>query len=133
MQIQVRINEEGALRNQRYAFTDRFTLVTELLQNARRAGATRIDITHDAAAKSLCLVDDGHGIGDFQKLLTFNESGWDEATTDQERPFGIGFSKCLYAATRCIVTSGRQRVDFKTEAALAKGSMPFRVERDSLI
>ncbi len=120
MQIQVRINEEGALRNQRYAFTDRFTLVTELLQNARRAGATRIDITHDAAAKRLCVRDDGHGIGDFQKLLTFNESGWDESTTDLERPFGIGFSKCLYAASRCIVASGRQRVDFETEAALAK-------------
>jgi hypothetical protein len=43
MQIQVRINEEGALRNQRYAFTDRFTLVSELLQNARRAGAMRIE------------------------------------------------------------------------------------------
>ena len=35
MQIQVRINEKGALRNQRYAFTDRFTLVTELLQICR--------------------------------------------------------------------------------------------------
>ena len=120
MHIQVRINEEGALRNQRYAFTDRYTLVTELLQNARRAGATRIDITHDASAQRLCVADDGHGIADFQKLLTFNESGWDEATSDQERPFGIGFSKCLYAASRCIVTSGRQRVDFATEAALAK-------------
>ena len=50
MQIQVRINEEGALRNQRFAFTDRFTLVSELLQNARRAGATSIAIDHDAEA-----------------------------------------------------------------------------------
>lgn len=39
MKIQVRINEEGALRNQRHAFSNRFTLVSELLQNARRAGA----------------------------------------------------------------------------------------------
>ena len=31
MQIQIRINEEGVLRNQRYAFSDRFTLVSELL------------------------------------------------------------------------------------------------------
>ncbi|MEO8155402.1 MAG: ATP-binding protein [Rhizobacter sp.] len=120
MHIQVRINEEGALRNQRYAFTDRFTLVTELLQNARRAGATRIHITHDVLTQRLRVTDDGHGIADFQKLLTFNESGWDEATTDQERPFGIGFSKCLYAASRCIVASGDQCVDFETEAALAK-------------
>ena len=49
MQIQVRINEEGALRNQRYAFTNRFTLVSELLQNARRAGAACIEIHYDAA------------------------------------------------------------------------------------
>ena len=103
MQIQVRINEEGALRNQRFAFTDRFTLVSELLQNARRAGATSIAINHDAEARTLTVSDNGRGIDDFQKLLTFNESGWDETTCDAENPFGVGFSKCLYAASRCIV------------------------------
>ena len=135
MQIQVRINEEGALRNQRYAFTDRFTLVTELLQNARRAGAKRIDITHDATARWLRVADDGHGIDDFQKLLTFNESGWDDATSDQERPFGIGFSKCLYAASRCIVVSHDQRVDFDNEAALARAPIDvvMRAEADAFV
>jgi hypothetical protein len=120
MQIQVRINEEGALRNQRYAFTDRFTLVSELLQNARRAGATRIEVDYDATAQLLRVQDDGGGLEDFQKLLSFNETGWDESTQVEERPFGVGFSKCLYAATRCVVASGRQRVDFETEAALSK-------------
>ncbi len=120
MQIQVRINEEGALRNQRYAFTDRFTLVSELLQNARRAGATRIEIHYDATVQVLQVLDDGCGLDDFQKLLSFHESGWDAATSIEERPFGVGFSKCLYAATRCIVQSGRQRVDIDTAAALAK-------------
>lgn len=125
MQIQVRINEEGALRNQRYAFSDKFTLVSELLQNARRAGATRVEIDHDAATKTLRVADNGGGIDDFQKLLTLNESGWDAATRDEEQPFGIGFSKCLYSATRCIVTSRAQRVDFETAAALAR--MPIDV------
>lgn len=120
MQIQVRINEEGTLRNQRYAFTDRFTLISELLQNARRAGATQIEIRHDATSKVLHVTDDGRGIDDFQKLLSFNESGWDASTCAEERPFGVGFSKCLYAASRCVVASGRQRVDFDTSAALAK-------------
>ena len=135
MQIQVRINEEGALRNQRYAFTDRFTLVTELLQNARRAGAKRIDITHDATSQWLRVADDGHGIDDFQKLLTFNESGWDDATSDQERPFGIGFSKCLYAASRCIVVSHDRQVDFDTEAALARAPIDVvtRAEADAFV
>lgn len=120
MQIQVRINEEGTVRNQRYAFTDRFTLISELLQNARRAGATQIEIRYDAASQILHVTDDGRGIDDFQKLLSFNESGWDASTCAEERPFGVGFSKCLYAASRCIVASGRQWVDFDTSAALAK-------------
>lgn len=121
MQIQIRINQEGALRNQRFAFTDRFTLVTELLQNARRAGATRIEVNYDAAAKVLHIQDDGCGLDDFQKLLSFHESGWDATTCAEEHPFGVGFSKCLYAATRCIVTSKQQRVDIDTAKALVMG------------
>ena len=38
----------GALRNQRYAFTNRFTLVSELLQNARRAGAIVVSMLRKA-------------------------------------------------------------------------------------
>nr|WP_297383445.1 ATP-binding protein [uncultured Roseateles sp.] len=127
MHIQVCINEAGALRNQRYAFTDRFTLISELLQNARRSGATRIDVAHVPDSKFLRVTDDGHGIEDFQKLLTFNESGWDASTIGEERPFGIGFSKCLYAATRCVVASSGQRVDFETESALAKALIEVEV------
>lgn len=120
MQIQVRVNEEGALRNQRYAFSDRYTLVTELMQNARRAGARRVEILYDDRTRVLRIIDDGCGIQDFQKLLTFNESGWNENTCRDERPFGIGFSKCLYSASRCIVVSRGKKVDFMTEAALAR-------------
>jgi len=120
MKIQVRINEEGALRNQRFAFSNRFTLISELLQNARRAGATCIEIHHDAAARLLSVHDNGRGLDDFQKLLSLHESGWDESTCVEEQPFGVGFSKSLYAATRCVVTSGRQRVDIDTAAALSK-------------
>jgi hypothetical protein len=39
----------------------------------------------------------------------------------------VGFSKCLYAASRCIVASGCQSVDFDTSAALAKS--PIEVMR----
>lgn len=120
MKIQVCINEEGALRNQRYAFTDRFTLVSELLQNARRAGARRVVVDYDAAGRRLTVRDDGRGIDDFQKLLSLHESGWREDTVGLERPFGVGFSKCLYAAERCIVASGARRVDIDTAAALRR-------------
>ena len=36
MKVQVRVNERGALRNGRFAFTNKLTLVSELLENARR-------------------------------------------------------------------------------------------------
>lgn len=120
MQIQIRINEDGVLRNQRFAFTDRFTLVTELLQNARRAGAFHIAVDHLAEEKVLRIHDDGHGIEDFQKLLSFHESGWDDDTVDKEHPFGIGFTKCLYAAARIVAASGQLRVDIDTAAALRR-------------
>lgn len=126
MQIQIRINEEGALRNQRFAFTDRFTLVTELLQNARRAGAFHIAVEHLAEEQVLRVHDDGHGIEDFQKLLSFHESGWDDDTVTQEHPFGIGFTKGLYAATRIVAASGLLRVDINTAAALRREA--FEVE-----
>ncbi|EER62121.1 ATP-binding region, ATPase-like protein [Acidovorax delafieldii 2AN] len=120
MKIQVRINEEGVLRNQRFAFTDRFTLVTELLQNARRAGARHIAVDHLAEERVLRIRDDGRGIEDFQKLLSFHESGWDDGMVAQEHPFGIGFTKCLYAVDRIVVASGRQRADIDTAAALRR-------------
>lgn len=122
MHIQVHINEEGALRNHRHAFTDRFTLISELLQNARRAGATCIEVHYHAATQVLFVSDNGGGIEDFQKLLSFHESGWDADTCAQERPFGIGFSKCLYAASRCVIASGKQRVDINTASALQRAS-----------
>lgn len=62
MQVQARINEEGELCNQRYAFTDKFTLISELMQNARRAGARRVEITYDEASRVLRVDDDGCGI-----------------------------------------------------------------------
>lgn len=126
MEIRVRINTEGALRNQRYAFTDRFTLISELLQNARRAGATLIEVSHDEESRTLRVRDNGRGLDDFQRLLMLHESGWDEAICRQDQPFGVGFSKCLYAATRCVVRSNGHEVDFDTAAALAQRPITVR-------
>jgi hypothetical protein len=118
--VQVRVCERGALRNGRFAFTDRYTLVSELLQNARRAGATHVRIEHDAERRMLAVIDDGRGIDDFQQLLTFNESGWDAATVDEEHAFGVGFSKALYAARFVSVASRGRRLAFRTDDALTQ-------------
>jgi hypothetical protein len=62
--------------------------IIELLQNARRAGATQVRITNK---NSLITVEDnGTGIEDFQKLLDLGASGWNEQIESGEDPAGVG-------------------------------------------
>jgi hypothetical protein len=121
--IRIHVNAAGAIRNQRYGFASKDSLVTELLQNARRAGATEIRMLYNEHDGVLCVSDNGCGIADFQKLLTFHESGWDDATRALEQPFGVGFTACLYSSSRCLVRSGRLGVDIDTVAVLAGQAM----------
>jgi hypothetical protein len=69
---------------------------TEVLQNARRAGATLVEVSIEEAqsGSSSCILtvrDNGRGIEKFQNLLTLGESGWDSATQAAEDPAGMGF------------------------------------------
>ena len=62
--------------------------VIEILQNARHAGATKVQIT---TTDGLVRVrDNGRGIEDFAKLLDLGGSGWDEGFEASEDPAGVG-------------------------------------------
>jgi hypothetical protein len=61
----------------------------ELLQNARRAGASTVTITL-SEAHHLTIADNGSGIADPQTLLTLGQSDWSAATQQQEDPAGMG-------------------------------------------
>ena len=50
--------------------------IIEILQNARRAGATEVRITNKNGF--VTVEDNGSGIEDFQRLLDLGGSGWDE-------------------------------------------------------
>ena len=62
--------------------------IIEILQNARRAGATEVRITNKDGL--ITVVDNGSGIDDFQKLLDLGGSGWDQQTEAGEDPAGVG-------------------------------------------
>lgn len=67
-------------------------VLAELLQNARRAGASEVDIdvveTEDR--KLLVLRDNGSGIDDPAKILTLGDSGWSGDIARSEDPAGMG-------------------------------------------
>jgi len=117
--VAIRLNKRCLIENLRFAFPNRYSVVAELLQNARRAGASFVALSYVPKAKRLVVRDDGCGIVDLQQLLTLGESGWSEAVRRAEHPFGLGFLQSLYAADRCSIESNGQRVQFDTRAALA--------------
>ena len=116
--VAIRLNKRRLIENLRFAFPNRYSVVAELVQNARRAGASSVILTYEAKAKRLVVRDDGCGIAEFQTLLTLGESGWSAAVQRTEQPFGLGFLQSLYAAGRCCVESGGRRVAFDSKAAL---------------
>ena len=93
-------------------FPDSLTgIFTELLQNARRAGATRVDINTDTtcvtppnpAENCITVTDNGVGIADPAILLSFGDSGWDNTTVKREDPAGMGIT--ALSRRGCIVSS----------------------------
>jgi len=67
-------------------------ILGELLQNSRRAGASRIDIAccADKDGARLTLVDDGTGVADPQTMIALGDSGWNQRIHEAEDPAGMG-------------------------------------------
>jgi hypothetical protein len=124
--IQICVNEANLLATLGYAFTNKFTVVKELMQNARRAKASFVAVEYDPAAEMLIVRDDGEGVSDFQKLVTICESGWDEETAKSEKSFGMGFMKALYSARHCTVISRGKSVTLDTARALRREPIEVR-------
>lgn len=94
---------------------------TEILQNSRRAGAQRVEISVEQITAGTCIItvqDDGRGILDFQQLLTLGSSGWDDQTEAKEDPAGMGFFSLCRSAVE--VLSGTRYVSISPAVFLGK-------------
>mgnify|MGYP003627121546 CR=1 FL=1 len=69
------------------------TVCNELLQNARRAGASRVCVTLDDqdGGTLVTFVDNGRGIPSPEPLLRLAGKGWSDETEETEDPAGMGF------------------------------------------
>ena len=82
-------------------------MMTELFQNARRAGATEINV--DTDGDILRIRDNGNGIPDPTLLLRFGGSEWAETTSQREDPAGMGLYSI--AGTTATITTRTDRND----------------------
>src|SRR5262245_31647632 len=84
----------------------------ELLQNARRAGATCVTIACEPIDSPrpfrIVVSDDGRGIEAFENLVSLGGSGWQSEYAAAEDPAGVGFF-CLKPMP-VTVTSRGQRI-----------------------
>lgn len=82
------------------------TVLNELLQNSRRAGATRVHIVVERINDATCSVlisDNGCGIDDPSVVLQFGGSGWAKEIDDRERAAGMGIYSL--ASRGCTISS----------------------------
>ena len=108
--IRARVHEGAIDRVTRFFDAGLAQAFTELIQNSRRSGATRIAVVTEvieqdqaSAAIRVTVSDDGDGIADPTVLLSFGESGWDRDTAQREDPAGMG----VYALSKrgCTISS----------------------------
>ncbi len=105
------INENKLYQVINRFFTDPKNLLGELIQNACRAKADKIDIIMGKEKESgipgentLYIQDNGKGIHDLKALLGIAYSDWDDSVESQE-PAGMGFLQLIASACSVKVES----------------------------
>ena len=107
--IRARVHDGALRRVTRFFSSSPADIFSELLQNARRAGATCIAVDteglpeREGSGIRVTVTDDGTGVGDAAVLLSFGETGWDEAIARNEDAAGMGLASL--ARRGCRVSS----------------------------
>lgn len=103
-EIRARIHPDAIQKTTRFFDATIDEAIGELLQNARRAGASAVNIvTSDHGVE---IVDDGEGVADPAALLAFGHSGWNGRVAAED-PAGMGlYALARYRPTICSRTAG---------------------------
>lgn len=123
--VAIEINQDKLLANLAFSFSNKSTILGELMQNARRSGATKVDFIVKNEGE-LIVNDDGKGIDNFQNLFSVADSGWDADTIKNERPFGMGWLSCLYGAEHIRVNSNGRYIKGFSAEILAGGALEVK-------
>ena len=118
--IRARIHDSAIRRVTRIYASTLSDVMTEALQNSRRADATRVRIAVASLADQLSgeprftvtIADDGAGIADPAVLLSFGENGWSDDLVRREDAAGFGFASL--SRRGCTVSSRPRSPDGST-------------------
>jgi hypothetical protein len=100
--------------------------IIEILQNARRAGATEV-VDSPTGTGIVTVRDNGRGIEDFSRLLDLGGSGWEERSKQSEDPAGVGLF-CLAPREVSVRSRGWR---WHASAVTTGRAIPFEIEEDA--
>ena len=96
--IRAHVDNDAIKRVSRFFNATTRQTIDELFQNARRAGASHVDV--HISNDGVTVTDDGCGAADPSSLLAFGRTGWDNDTVRREDAAGMGvFSLARYSET----------------------------------
>jgi len=112
--IRARVHDSALKRVTRFFSSSLYEIFVETLQNARRAGATRVRVTVGTAVGqpagntpepsetplTVTVTDDGAGIEDPAVLLSFGENGWSNDLVAREDAAGMGILSLAHRGCR---------------------------------
>lgn len=126
--MQIGIDLPAQLRRYRSGeVCTRSTAIAELIQNAQRAGATRLDFVCEPG--HLTVSDDGTGCADAADYFTIARSGWGRKVVEEERPFGQGgLLSLLVLASHIHVRSGFGTADWDIDRTLTDGDLSVQID-----
>ena len=104
-EIRAIIHQDAISRVSRFFNATVTDCINEILQNARRAEATQVDIKIDG--REITVYDNGYGVEDPASLLAFGHSQWNQETRVNEDPAGMGVYSL--ATKKDVVITSRPR------------------------
>jgi len=99
------INEKRLFSLLPYFFSNPQKLIPELVQNAQRAGATKMSIKYDEKKSTLTVKDNGAGCKDWKSLIVLADSDWEREEIEDENPAGWGLYFLYSLASSVEITS----------------------------
>ncbi len=124
-EITMNVDQARLVNLLKNTFSTGTTFIGELLQNARRAGASEIRFYFEEEDNETVLTihDNGRGIRDWDALVSIAKSDWTEGTLQSDKPFGIGFLSALFAARHITVCSRTGCMACETQHLIEQGAV----------